>query len=254
MAGTRAFRRAGWGTAAFPGEGADVGRGGAFCWEAVAPGRPGARPHPCGGGEGGRPEGSGQPPCQSSRVGECKMRRGEVGLTLGGERGGTSCPRAPRLGGAGASRSAWTGAAVCPRAGDPRGGWAAASERLGHIEQPRPSRLCARRPLPSCRRVPGQEEPRGQPVRPNLEPGPHVCSWRWASSLGTDLTPADVSILGTDSRQSLGRGSRTWSRLDFVAGREVGRGWLILGWRGETLRAVLRAPVPPPSPKTQAYA
>ncbi|XP_076986574.1 coiled-coil domain-containing protein 8 [Tamandua tetradactyla] len=44
---------------------------------------PRARPHPCWGGDRGHPEGSGQTPCQSSRIEECKMRRGEVGLTPG---------------------------------------------------------------------------------------------------------------------------------------------------------------------------
>lgn len=48
-----AFRRAGWGTAAFPRKVLTWALAGAVCLEAVAPGRPGAQPHPCG-GRGGR--------------------------------------------------------------------------------------------------------------------------------------------------------------------------------------------------------
>lgn len=68
------------------------------------------------------------------------MRRGKVGLTLGESeeelpaRARCSALSARAGGCRRASRSAWTGVAACLGAGDPRGGWAAASKRLGHIE------------------------------------------------------------------------------------------------------------------------
>lgn len=42
-----------------------------------------------------------------------------------------------------------------------------------------------------------------RPAHPQLEPGHHVCSWRWAWNLKADFPPDHVSILGIDSHQSL---------------------------------------------------
>lgn len=109
-----------------------------------------------------------------------------------------------------------------------------------------------RRPLPRCRRVPNAGRATGAARALTWNRDPTSAAGGGLQSLRTDHSPAHVSILGTDSRQSLGRGSRTWSRLDFVAGGEVGRDRLILCWRGETLLAVLRGR-PPAPPKTQAY-
>lgn len=131
------------------------------------------------------------------------MRRGRWASPRG-ERGGTSCPRSSALSArageaVGASRSAWDWGGRLPGGGRPWG----AGLRPPSASALLKSRLRVRRPLPSCGRVPRQEEPRGSPCAPtSLEPGLHVCSWRWASSPRTRLSRAHVSILGIDSRQS----------------------------------------------------